>query len=298
MTQFIKYMHLERFGSDEVDGIEVGKTLVFPKLDGTNAQVWLNDDGSIGCGSRNRVLSVDADNAGFMSWAIEQGNIKQYLATHPNHTLYGEWLVPHSLKTYRDDAWRRFYVFDVFDHASGKFIPYDDYKDGIDRHGIDFVTPIAVVKNGSFDKYLQCLDRNTFAIKDGEGIGEGVVIKNYDFENKYGRVVWAKIVTTAFKEMHVAAMGAAEIGGLCVEEIIANDCVTKHLVDKTQAKIETQNDGWNSKMIPQLLGMVWHDLITEEIWDILKKHKNPRIDFRALNRFTIAKVKELRRDLF
>jgi hypothetical protein len=38
---FIKYMHLERFGNDEVEGIEIGTTYVFPKLDGTNAQVWL-----------------------------------------------------------------------------------------------------------------------------------------------------------------------------------------------------------------------------------------------------------------
>lgn len=38
-------MHLERYGNDEVGGIEQGTTYVFPKLDGTNAQVWLNEDG-------------------------------------------------------------------------------------------------------------------------------------------------------------------------------------------------------------------------------------------------------------
>lgn len=54
---FVKYMHLERYGNDEVDGIEQGTTYVFPKLDGTNAQVWLNEDGTIGAGSRNRTLS-------------------------------------------------------------------------------------------------------------------------------------------------------------------------------------------------------------------------------------------------
>ena len=43
MTKFHKYMHLERFGTDEVDGIEFGQTYVFPKLDGTNGQVWLNE---------------------------------------------------------------------------------------------------------------------------------------------------------------------------------------------------------------------------------------------------------------
>ena len=30
---FQKYMHLERFGTDEVDGINLGECHVFPKLD-------------------------------------------------------------------------------------------------------------------------------------------------------------------------------------------------------------------------------------------------------------------------
>jgi hypothetical protein len=297
MTAFVKYMHLERFGTSEVEGIETGKTYVFPKLDGTNGQVWL-DNGIVCAGSRNRVLSLDADNAGFLAWVIDQVNIKEYLSESPNHTLYGEWLVHHSLKTYRDDEWRRFYVFDVFDHSRGVFLEYDAYKGSLDRHAIDYLPPIAIVRNGTYDKYLSCLEKATFGIKDGHGIGEGVVIKNYDFQNKYGRVVWAKIVTTAFKEEHQKAMGAAEIGGLSTEEKIVADYVTQHGIDKCHAKIALQNEGWNSRMIPQLLGMVWHDLITEEIWDILKKHKNPKIDFAALNRFCIARVKELRRDLF
>lgn len=297
MTQFVKYVHLERIGTSEVEGIEDGLTYVFPKIDGTNGQIWAVD-GEIQAGSRNRVLSIDNDNAGFMAWAIEQSNIKQYLDTYQHHTLYGEWLVPHSLKTYRDDAWRRFYIFDVFDHASGAFLHYENYKDALDRHGLDYLPPLAMVKNGSLEKYLKFLDKNTFGIKDGCGVGEGIVIKNYAFENKYGRVTWAKLVTTSFKEEHQKAMGAAEIGGLVTEERIINDYVTQHLVDKVHAKISLDHDGWNSKMIPQLLGIVWHDLITEEIWDILKKYKNPKIDFGALNRFCIMKVKELRRDLF
>ena len=38
---FVKYMHLERYGMKN-DGIEQGTTYVFPKLDGTNAQLWGN----------------------------------------------------------------------------------------------------------------------------------------------------------------------------------------------------------------------------------------------------------------
>lgn len=296
MSEFVKYMHLERFGTAEVDGIEFGETYVFPKLDGTNAQVWLNSDGTIGCGSRNRVLEISADNAGFMNWAVEQESLKSYLSENPSHTLYGEWLVPHSLKTYRDDAWRNFYVFDVM--ADGSLVHYNDYKDGLDKYGVEYLAPISVVKNGNEEKYQRCLDKNTHLIKDGEGVGEGVVIKNYEFKNKYGRVVWAKIVTNSFKEKHIKEMGAHIMHQQTVEEKICDEFVTKHLVDKVQAKIALGQEGWSSRYIGQLIGVVWHDLITEEIWEILKSHKNPKIDFKTLQRTCTAKIKELRPDLF
>lgn len=103
--EFRKYQHIERYGTEEVQGIENGTCYVFPKIDGTNASVWMNNEGKICAGSRNRQLSIDKDNAGFLKSIIEDDNIKRYLMTNPTHRLYGEWLVPHSLKTYRDDVW-------------------------------------------------------------------------------------------------------------------------------------------------------------------------------------------------
>jgi len=86
--QFKKYMHIERITSDEVEGITSGNCYVFYKLDGTNSSVWLKDDGVIGCGSRNRDLTLEKDNAGFMAYVLQNENIKAYLAKHPNHRLY------------------------------------------------------------------------------------------------------------------------------------------------------------------------------------------------------------------
>ena len=102
--EFKKYQHLERFGTTEVKQIELGTCHVFPKLDGTNASVWLDENGEVQAGSRKRHLSLDFDNAGFYAWVKEQSNILEYLKENPTHRLYGEWLVPHSLKTYREDA--------------------------------------------------------------------------------------------------------------------------------------------------------------------------------------------------
>ena len=299
---FVKYMHLERYGNDEVEGIEQGTTYVFPKLDGTNAQVWLNDDGTIGAGSRNRTLSIHNDNAGFMNWAITQDNIFHFLMNHPTVTLYGEWLVPHSLKTYRDDAWRKFYIFDAFDRDSETFLDYETMKILLDRYNLDYLAPIAIIRNGTREHFERCLKNNVFLIKDGMGVGEGIVIKNYGWTNKYGRGTFAKIVTNEFKEIHHREMGAPEIGGQTLEEKIVDQYVSLTLIDKTEAKIinekATNEIFLDKRDIPRLLQTVWHDLITEELWDILKKNKNPRIDFAYLNRLTITKIKELRKDIF
>lgn len=295
---FHKYMHLERLGTNEVDGIDVGTCYVFPKLDGTNASIWVDEDGKLQAGSRNRQLSVGSDNAGFYNWVLENEDwFMGFFEDHPHVTLYGEWLVPHSLKTYRDDAWRRFYIFDVFNRNNGVYMEYDRYKLALDDHGFDYLAPLAIVRNGDDETFEKCLEKNTHYIKEGCGTGEGVVIKNYSWENQYGRVVWAKLVTNAFKEVHHKEMGAPEVGQQTLEEKIAEEFVTQHLVDKVHAKITLEN-GWSSKMIGKLLGVVWHDLVTEELWEITKRYKNPKIDFKRLQRYTTQRIKELKPELF
>ena len=295
---FLKYMHLERYGNEEVDGIEQGTTYVFPKLDGTNAQVWLNEDGTIGAGSRNRTLSIHNDNAGFMNYIITDDRIKSFLEIYPDCTLYGEWLVPHSLKTYRDDAWRKFYIFDVFHRSTQQFYEYESMKMMLDNFKLDYLAPIAIIRNGNREHYEKCLDKNVFLIKDGMGVGEGIVIKNYEWQNKFGRTVWAKMITNSFKELNHKEMGAPVIGGETLEEKIVAEYVDTHLIDKVIAKISNDEGGWSSKFIPRLLQTVFYDLVNEEMWNIIKKYKNPKIDFAYLQRLTITKVKEMRRDIF
>ena len=197
--EFKKYQHLERFGTTEVQNIELGVCYIFPKLDGTNASVWKDENGITKAASRNRELTLERDNAGFYKWVSNNSNINSFLFNNPNCRLYGEWLVPHSLKTYRDDAWRKFYVFDVV-RDDGSYVPYEKYVDALIKHGIDYVPLIAKIKNPSEEKLYQFLAASSYLIQDGKGLGEGIVIKNYEFVNNYGRTTWAKIVGQEFKD--------------------------------------------------------------------------------------------------
>lgn len=292
---FKKYQHIERWGSDEVENINIGKCYVFPKLDGTNGSLWVEND-NIYAGSRNRLLTLDKDNQGFFQEILR--NCQKYINffnENLNYRLYGEWLVPHSLKTYREDAWKKFYVFDVMEGE--RYLSYDEYKPLLEKHDIDYILCISIIENGSYEQFINQLDKTNFLIEDGKGLGEGIVIKNYNYVNKYGRKTWAKIVRSEFKEAHQKVMGATEMKGRkIIEEEIIENFLTDTMIDKTYEKIKV--DGWNSKKIPELLNRVWHDFVIEETWNILKKYKLIKIDFKTLQYFCFKKIKEIKEELF
>ncbi len=301
--EFRKYQHLERFGTSEVENINFGKCYIFPKIDGTNASVWLDKDGVVQAGSRNRHLTLENDNAGFYNWAIQQKNIEQFLKDFPYLRLYGEWLVPHSIKTYREDAWRKFYVFDVAELRQGSeeliYMPYESYKPVLEQYGIDYIPAMTTITNAGYETLIQELAKNVFLIEDGKGAGEGIVIKNYDFKNRYGRNTFAKIVTSEFKEKHSKVMGATHKDDKdVVEEKIADQFVTVALIEKTKSKIETEMQGWTSKAIPRLLNTVYYDVVREDMWEILKQFKEPTINFRTLKHFVTTEIKRKSPQLF
>lgn len=125
------------------------------------------------------------------------------------------------------------------------------------------------------------------------------MIKNYDYKNKYGRQTWAKIVKTEFKEKNVLAMGLKPTdGSFQVEEAIASEFIDEVLVDKVYANIKNESGCWRSEFIPRLLNTVFYDLVREETWNFVKRHKQPKIDFKVLNRYAIQKIKQLKPELF
>lgn len=60
LTEFAEFPKIHRLYRDIV---------ITEKLDGTNAQIAITDDGAMKAGSRNRWLTADHDNYGFARWA-------------------------------------------------------------------------------------------------------------------------------------------------------------------------------------------------------------------------------------
>lgn len=296
---FKEYIHIERYGTDEVHGIELGECYIFPKIDGTNGSIWW-EDSNIQAGSRKRTLTLDSDNAGFYKYVLSgDKDFLSFFNTYPNLRLYGEWLVPHTIKKYREDSWRKFYIFDVYDDIKERFLPYNFYKEPLMKYGFDFIPPLCIIRNGNYDAMLREMKLNGFLMQDGTGHGEGIVIKNYDFINRFERYAYAKIVGQEFKDEHKVAMGPTiKQGKENVEIVICDKYLTGHMVEKTYAKIVNKNNGWNSRYIPQLLQTVYYDFVREELWQVIKKHKNPTINFETLRSVITNKIKTTMPELF
>ena len=133
--------------------------------------------------------------------------------------------------------------------------------------------------------------------KFDNGVGEGIVVKNYNFRNRHGRIIWAKVVTNQFKEKHNKHQPTNVKMGVEMEQRIVEHFVTPHLIDKVYAKLTIDSE-FENRMIPQLLNTVFYDLVREESWAIVKKFKNPTIDFRRLQGLTAEKIKQHKQDIF
>jgi len=69
-------------------------------------------------------------------------------------------------------------------------------------------------------------------------------------------------------------------------------------VDKELAKIVAEAGRWESKMIPQLLGVVFHAVVTENAWEIVQQFKFPKVDYKLLNRMVIERIKTAKKEIF
>ena len=297
IMEYKSYQHIEKLGREECDGILNGTVTIQPKIDGTNSVVWLGDDGNVRAGSRKRELSLDNDNAGFMNQIIDDENIKSYLHKHPNHYVYGEYLVPHTIRTYDCDAWKKFYIFDVFELNDnyGRYLSYDEYVPLLEEFNLTYIPEIVRLENPSIEEVADCIKKTHYLMPEG-ATPEGVIAKNYGYKNKWGHVVWGKIVAEEFydRKTMLRTKNHENKNEEKFEKKIANEYITEVLIRKEYAKVLNEYpSAKRNEIIGRTLTSVYESFIEEDLLTVVRKNRKCTISFLKMKTESDNRVKEI-----
>ena len=292
--QFRKYEKIHRLNKEETDGILNGIVNVTEKLDGANLSVWLGDSGEIRVGSRNNDLT---DNGNEFNGAVHYCNahmgIRKFFEKNPTHRLYGEWLVRHTL-SYNETAYKKFYLFDVYDHRDNKFLSQMEVQAFGKFYEIDCVPDLGEFENPTLQELTKLVEGQPSIYGKTR---EGIVIRNTEFVNVFGDKCNAKIVSEGFMEDNGIMFGGNNKYSECYwEQYISNKYIDVARVQKIMNKIQPEiNKRLDMEHIPRIMGTVYHDLITEEAWEIANKAK--KIDYDILKRICSKKIKQVYIDI-
>lgn len=285
MPQFKPYPKIHRLGKDETmslsGSILDGTVYVQEKLDGANASIWMDDEGNIRCGSRTQDVTEKPFN-GFPEYVLGHDGIRAYLRANPLHRLYGEWLVRHTVG-YNETSYRKFYLFDI-ELAHGENMEIQTMYMEAETYGIETAHFVGKFENPTPQQVEAYCGKSQYGQK-----GEGVVIKNPSFRNKFGDPCHAKIVTQEFKEDNGVTFGGNNKDSDTYEEMYTvNKYMTLERVRKIVQKIEAIDGKAKLSDIPKVQSMAYHDMLVEEIWEISQKKKV--VDFAKLQTLCYKKA--------
>jgi hypothetical protein len=287
----MKYQHIERLDVDckEIEGLLKGPCYIFEKLDGTNGRIWKDfDSNEIKYGSRNQELSLDADNHGFMNAMSQDIRITDgfLFAKYPTYVFYGERMIKNTI-TYRPECLRKFMIFDIFDTLRGEYLTYEQVSHICTENKLDYI-PVATILVDPTIEELTTIANELRSLYSVDGKPEGIVIKNYNYKNPFGRQTRGKIVLQSYKEEKYKPK---PVDGTEKEAKFV-EMLDIEYINKEKAKIVGEGE-WDSKLIPKLMGITKHEFMVDNLITFISKNKGPVLDFGLINRLLDQKIKTL-----
>lgn len=203
MKEIIKYTDIIRYGKKGTeDVLKKGDYItITEKMDGANASFRLDETNPLGvsCYSRNQPLNSENTLGGFYNWIIDNiVPIKDKL--NPNYIYYGEWMNPHKVK-YKEEVYKNFYMFSIWDLSQeiNQYVSDEIVKKEANKLSIKTVDYFYEGEFVSLEHLMNFIGKSNKTLEPNTG--EGIVIKNVSYFNKYGRQCFVKLVSDAFKEV-------------------------------------------------------------------------------------------------
>lgn len=257
-----------------IRGFEVGDHIVIQtKIDGANSCItYDSENDKLTCFSSKNELSYDHTLRGL--WNYAQQLDKAGFKNHPTWRVFGEWAVPHTI-IYNEDTYNKWYVFDIFDIETKKWLLQSDVESFCKDAGLIYTNTYYNGKFVSWDHVKSFLNNPVY----GEQL-EGIVIKNQtkmnDDNNRFPS--YLKIVNPIFKEIKIEnhrrkIEDPHKIQERTKAQEIVDIIVTKARVEKQIKKMIDENI-LPEQMRPEDMRIVAQNLPKRIYLDCVKEHGN------------------------
>jgi len=308
-----RYQHVERLGNDEVQGILQGTVWVQEKIDGANLSIAWDQVAKdfIICSRKNVVYhNGECTNKGFqraVDYIKGEPAFTDIFQFDPTLILRGEFLTKHKVPI-NEEFVGKVVIFDVEQHSlialeerndyryltynedpesSGPLADPDSYEWYRQTYPQLLWVPAIQLKNPTIEQ-LQELSKGD---SDFCEYREGIVIKNYEFTNKWGFTKWGKVISPVFDEKKALKVKPKlEVGEL--EQIFVDKFVTPGYVEKEIHKIRDEKGEVSTKDMGRIVGKVPYEIFQDEMWRFLNKNNAGALNFRVWRAAVINKVRE------
>lgn len=269
-----KYKDIERLKDKYAPAFKTGEHItITEKIDGANASIVVNEDGTLTACSRRNELNQNNTLQGFYDFVQTLDASIVSAALTSRYILFGEWLVKHTIR-YPEDKMKQFYVFDVYDIETEQYMPWDFTKQIAEFIGLKTVP---LFYDGPFISWEHIYSFVGKTEMGGEPTGEGIVIKSQDrLDNKFsGTPEYVKIVAKEFSEVHQSKpqkeIDPAKVAARQAAEDLAATIVTARRVEKSIQKLVEDGivpEDWDEKSLgviaKHLPRAVYNDCVKEE----------------------------------
>lgn len=280
----------------EVITIEPEDTLVITeKLDGSNASVEVLN-GEVKSYSHKGELDADKKLNGFYGFVKDNADYLKRIGD--NYIVFGEWLTKHRVQ-YKDEHYHKWYLFDVYDKASHKYLGYHEaeklYKDVL--YGVDGIEMAPLLEDnvtgiGFNDLPKIQAEYSDKSIYSVSGNMEGIVVtdlsKTVPTSQTTTGPLRIKLVNATFKETKHAKEHSESIS---LTEWINNNVTLARVSKKV---LEGQDEG----ELPSELSFDWmsngntNKVATEVLLDAIEESPELPAELKQLIRVSRAQARK------
>lgn len=292
-----KFTDVVRLGhKSTVDVLQVGdKIVIQEKLDGANASFTLDND-ELHAFSRNRKLDASNTLGGFYEFIVIKFKDNNHLLNE-DYIYFGEWLNPHKVKY--EGYEKQFFLFDIYSKSKHNYLEFKEVEHEAITLGLNLIPVFYQGEYESFEQLESYVGQTKVNGKIGDNqLGEGIVVKNVDYRDRFGNQLYVKMVVDEFREVQKQkkAKNPSEYMNT-PEYILAESLATKGRIDKIIYKLRDEAV-IGSEIDKKDIGLVFKECNLRTYEDILKEESDSLVDINVedFRKYTSSFAKKYARE--